>query len=341
MLRLLVWSAVIAAVPGSICEAQDRRAWSHEVRAWSAAEGVVRGAHEGEPFTELLPAWWVEGPADAAARLEVRVGDGREWSAWLTIAEHGQGLDSSALRRDGDVRIDVDVLVSEQPCTHAEWRVLTPEDSPLTVRGVWVTSTAESDAGSDDIRESEPSRATHLWDVPFRAQAEAGEGLAGRVCSPASVAMVMAAHGSEAALAEIAAEAFDPEFDLYGNWVRNTATAFRRGVPLIATRLGSWEAAAAALERGPIVISLPAFDVAALPEAGYSSASGHLLVLRGLDGAGNALVVDPAYGTREEAEREYPLERLGELWLEQKKGTAYITPERWGRAVSGEGPNAR
>lgn len=324
-LAVLMAAAALACAPSPAGGADGP--WSHALHTWTG-EGVgASGVCRAEPFTELLASWHVEGAPDAPARLEVRVGDARGWTPWLTVAEHGPGLAAlPAQRKHGPVRVDVDVLLSERPMTHAGWRVLVPAGSDARVRGVWLTTTAR--APEADPRGG-PAPASRVWDVPFVAQREAGEALGGRVCGPASTAMVMRAHGVERPLAQVAAAAYDPAFGIYGNWIRNTAATSREGVPLIATRLESWSALAAALERGPVVISLPPFDAESLPEAGYASVNGHLLVVRGLDGAGGVLVSDPAHRSREAGERVYPVDRLTRLWLGRKRGTAYVSPAAW------------
>jgi hypothetical protein len=163
--------------------------------------------------------------------------------------------------------------------------------------------------------------------VPHKAQRDGGEELGGRLCSPTAVAMVAASRGVDVPVADMAARVYDAEFDLYGNWVNNTLAASELGVPMHVTRIGSWEEAARFMRRGPIVISLPPFDERELTGAGYSSASGHLIVLHGFDGRGGVLVRDPAHGDEAEAARVYRRDELTRLWMIENKGTAYVLSE--------------
>jgi len=290
---------------------------------------VVYQGERIEPglFDEALVSWDLRVPRRGAARLEARVRHGEIWTEWMTLAFRGdREVDgfSEPLRRGASARVDVDVIVCESPADAVEWRIVTLGSGPVEFGSVWVTTTRIGvGGGGGSVRGgAEPELLDHA--VPHRAQADGGEGLDGRLCSPTAVAMVVASRGVDVTVAEMARRVHDDEFDLYGNWVNNTLAASELGVPMHVTRIGSWEEAAVFMRRGPIVISLPPFEERELPEAGYSSASGHLIVLHGFDGRGGVLVRDPAYGDESEAARVYRRDRLARLWLIENKGTAYV-----------------
>jgi hypothetical protein len=286
-----------------------------------------------EPFDAALLSWV------PAAGVEDRAWPGRElgWSGigfvlagwpWL-IDTRGDGappLADPAELLKARVHIDVDMIEFEKPQALLDVHVVHNAPRPR----VFATL---SRAGPEITPDDGLALSTRVWDVPFRRQADAGraigggpdgEPLAGRVCSPTAVAMVLAAKGVDVPVRAVCEAAYDPRHDVYGNWVRNTWAGSRLGVPMIVTRLSSWTALAEWLEHGPVVVSLPPFDGESLPEAGYVNPEGHLIVVRGLDGNGGVLVTDPAYGEQAKAERVYPVRALTELWLKGKLGTCYV-----------------
>lgn len=149
--------------------------------------------------------------------------------------------------------------------------------------------------------------------------------LAGRLCSPASLSMVLAFHGVECPVGDLAARVRDPDADLYGNWPRNIQAAYELGVPGILTRFNCWKAVADHLSRGqPIIASIRA-PRGVLRNAPYRELNGgHLIVLTGLDGRGGVLVNDPAAGTAEQGQCVYSMRDLTKAWMELGNGTAYV-----------------
>jgi hypothetical protein len=306
-----------------------------EVRSYPNGTGLWRDTLEpAEPFTAALLSWVPQPGVEETPWPGQKLG----WSGigfvlagspWLidTRGEDAPPLADPADLLKAKVTLDVDMIEFEQPQRVLDVHVLHNAPRPR----VFATL---SRPGPPITADDGLALTTRVWDVPFHAQAEAGTvpesqpgsgaSLAGRVCSPASIAMMLAARGVDVTVGQACALAYDPVHDLYGNWVRNTWAGSRLGVPMIVTRLNSWTQLAAWLEHGPVTISLPPFTSEQLPEAGYDNPSGHLIVVRGLDGSGGVLVTDPAHGTREKAQRTYPVTTLTELWLKQKKGTAYV-----------------
>lgn len=282
---------------------------------------------ETGPFDEALVSWDLRVSERGAARLEARVRHGETWTDWMALAFRGdrdvRGF-PAPVRAGARARVDVDVILCDGPADAIEWRIVTMGSGPVGFGSVWVTTTGLG-AGGALRKEPEPVAMDHA--VPHKAQRDAAEEAIGRLCSPTAVAMVMGSYGVDIPVVEMAARVYDDEFNLYGNWVNNTLAASELGVPMHVTRIGSWEDAARFMRRGPIVVSLPPFDERELTGAGYSSASGHLIVLHGFDGRGGVLVRDPAHGDEAESARVYRREELTRLWLIENKGTAYVLSE--------------
>ena len=160
--------------------------------------------------------------------------------------------------------------------------------------------------------------------VPLRSQKTERREIAGRICSPTSVSMVLAAYGSSIDVLSMANLAYDARHDLYGNWPRNVQAAFSSGTPGFVTRIGTWREVEDYLTLGwPLVISI-ATKSHELRGAPYPATDGHLVVIRGIDANGNVLVNDPAATTPEQAAVTYNRTDLEHVWLRRNLGTAYV-----------------
>lgn len=295
-----------------------------DARLHDNAPAIGSAIIESPPFDEALLSWDVRLGEGASAVLDAQVRRGGVWSAWLRIARRGPAVCEPPRREDPLARIDVDMIVCREPADAIRWRVLSC-GGPAEVRTVWVTTTGVG-LGEPLRDAAEPPAVAHP--VPHKAQREGGEELGGRLCSPTAVAMVVESRGVPAEVGEMAARVHDADFDLYGNWVNNTLAACEMGVPMCLTRIRDWTETEAFLREGPVIVSLPPFSRRQLEGAGYSSASGHLIVLTGFDGAGGVLVRDPAHADPAEAARVYRRDQLTRLWLVENKGTAYVLAPR-------------
>lgn len=279
---------------------------------------AASGTLESPLFDEAVLSWDIGLGEGASAVLDASVRSGGAWSGWLRVARRGPTVCEEPRREDGEARIDVDTVICGRPADAIRWRVVAC-GGPVRVRSVWVTTTGIG-RGGRVVTPGDLDPVVHA--VPHKAQRDGGADLGGRLCSPTSVAMVVESRGVPVAVGEMAERVYDADFDLYGNWVNNTLGASELGVPMRLTRIASWAEARSYLENGPMVISLRPFDERELAGAGYSSESGHLIVVAGLDGRGGAMVRDPAHA--DDSRRRYRMTQLTRLWLIGNKGTAYV-----------------
>jgi hypothetical protein len=117
---------------------------------------------------------------------------------------------------------------------------------------------------------------------------------------------------------------FDSAFDIYGNWILNTAQAAHELGPLwncFVTRLTYFGQILEQLHRGlPVIVSIQG----ELPGSVKPYDSGHLLVVRGYRAETNSvLCMDPAFPTDDSTHVEYALEDFVTAW-QRRHGLAYI-----------------
>jgi len=288
-------------------------------------------------FAEALVSWNIDVAQGSAASIDIRVRKGAFWSPWLRVGVVGDSsLCGPAIRKfedsgAGSGRIDVDFFVGDGSFDAAQVAVMAmaPEgyqgECPANVHrlGVCLSSATHSSRPiSSMVCASETLSISRS--VPFRSQRTPDPHLAGRLCSPTSVAMTLAYFDRDRPVSEIASRAYDSEFDLYGNWPRNVQAAWELGVPGYLTRFNDWTAVSRQLESGPIVASIRA-PRGVLNNAPYKSLDeGHLIVLTGLDGRGGVFVNDPAAGSAEQGQRVYSMHDLTTAWMSLGSGTAYI-----------------
>lgn len=292
-------------------------------------------------FREVLPSWNIDVPSGCFALVEVRVRrqDGGRWSPWLFVGEWGDHLEFASRTRSlvttfGGGRVATDMVRADVALDGAQLRVCSFA-SAHDVAGVHPAvavrrATLCLSAGRVPIEALERGagvRAPLALDVPFRSQRGQEPDIAGRVCSPTSVAMVLQYHGIDVAVDEVARRAFDPRHDIYGNWPRNVQAAWTLGVAGHLARFDDWRAVADCFERGlPLVVSI-GVEPGELTGAPYTQTSGHLIVLRGFDAAGDLLVNDPAAVNGQQGQVVYARGELERVWL-ARGGTAYVFEPR-------------
>ncbi|MCC6358382.1 MAG: C39 family peptidase [Phycisphaerales bacterium] len=289
-------------------------------------------------FNELVLSWNVATPSGAGFCVEARVGRRADgfWSPWLYFGDWGAPPPSpEKCVKFAEGSINVDYFVSEQRFDRLQYRVRAAGIGSGSLLLDRLAICASDTSGLPDSWRPPPpvdlrprpdaARWQRRLDVPWRSQKTEKPEIAGRICSPTSVSMVLEYRGIRRSTADVAAACFDPAHDIYGNWPRNVQAAYDLGAPGYLARFSDWDAVRRLIAAGqPLIISIRVPAEGDLPGAPYKTTDGHLLVLVGFDGAGSAEVNDPAAVDATSGQVRYRMCDLEKVWMKNTGGLAYV-----------------
>jgi hypothetical protein len=135
--------------------------------------------------------------------------------------------------------------------------------------------------------------------------------------------MVMSYRGVDQPTATLARVVYDEDNEIYGNWARAVQGAHTFGVPGYLMRFGDWDSVKRCIADGYPVIASVRIKKGQLSNEPERVSTGHLLVITGFDGNGNAHVNDPGVSSEQRGVTRHPLEDLAGIWLAHG-GVGYI-----------------
>jgi hypothetical protein len=268
----------------------------------------------------LVPAFAVLRRFDFSLRFELSVLAGGEWSPWVATTTLGAAEFPSAAAAVPALGVDIDVFQTPAPAERVRLRLRLRADDPETLLAApWLLTLSACDLGP--LERAGPAGAARLA-VPALSQMAEGGPHAARICSPASMAMVLAYLGAGDDVRRLAAEMFHPTLDRYGVWPAAIRAAGRRGVLGYLLRFPDWTSAAWCLAQGLPIIASVRYAAGELGGAAIAETPGHLVVLTGYED-GDVLVNDPAATETATVPRRYRREDLTRVWLE-RAGVGYV-----------------
>lgn len=269
----------------------------------------------------LLPAFSSLSATGYSLRFELAVLAGDAWSPWVSTVTIGPARFAPLTAEVPGLRADVDVFTVAPPAEQVRMRLrLRADDIESLLAGPWLLTLSASDLAPTEPA-AEPISSARL-PVPALSQMREGGALGSRVCSPTSVAMVLAYLGAPESVTRLAAEMFHPALDIYGVWPAGICAAGRRGVLGYLLRFPDWAGARWCLDRGLPIVASVRYAEGELSGAAVAETPGHLLVLTGYEGE-DVLVNDPAAPDTATVPRRYRLAQLTRVWLE-RTGVGYV-----------------
>ncbi len=279
------------------------------------------------PFDELILSWNGFRPKEGFWSFSISLYKGI-WSEFIPLADWGYELQKTFSHNpfDSFAKSYQDVaIVKEGFSTGYRIQVLAKEGATLDL------------LQSVTVSFGRPSELTvkPLFDLPSvllsgvhpTSQQILQHPRAKDLCSPTSTSAAINFLLKERKVNPVhfASQSRDQSFDIYGNWILNTAAAFEAlngQYHTFVARLPDFGALHAQLIKGfPVVVSVRG----PLLGAPLPYANGHLILVQGYDReARRVLCMDPAYPTDEQTISSYPLEDFLTCWTERRKNLSYI-----------------
>jgi Peptidase_C39 like family len=233
------------------------------------------------PIREAVVSWNAR-ELEGAIELRVNAQDGRT-SAWMPYVAFDSDRRASLDGRDTFVRLETDVMRSDVDLVAVGVRSRGPVDA------VFIST---PDYGAQSTIVALP--ALELA-VPPASQYHAAYPDERNWCAPTCLAMLLAYRGYPVDVPVVVREVFDARYGGTGNWAFNAAFAARLGFRAAALHLRDLAHAHAFLADDlPLALSI-SWDPGELAGAPLERSAGHIVVLRGIDENGDAMVNDPAH----------------------------------------------
>ena len=212
------------------------------------------------------------------------------------------GPETSAARPEARIDVPVDYFCPKQSLDSAFLRIELGTHAPpqrflavISVRPRIIEAPVPANLPSID------------WPLAPISQLDAPARIRTAVCSPTAVAMVVGAEPEATRRG-----AWHEPSRLFGVWPQNIWIAARSGSAAAIEAASCWNDVLPFLERGPVVASIR-FAKGELAGAPLQATAGHMVVVRGVDGA-EVIVNDPA-APRATVERRYRLDEFTRAWM--------------------------
>lgn len=290
--------------------------------------GQTQGSYESEvfylpDFVDVVASWNCATSQGTFVEMLIKVRMGGVWSQWFSYGQwsgSGRNLGSIKGQKDGIAVLEEDLLKIHAGCADALQYKLNLSRESAGMASPEVRLAAFSWTPSQLAQDNYTSAEIAL-DVAPRAQLSVPE-IGNKICSPTSLATVMAYHGHVEDTEQVAAGARDNGAGIYGNWSYNVAYASEQGFTAWVQRCDSMEDVKYYLAQGlPIIASVRLAAKEDLEGALMAYPGGHLLVITGLtrkDGQDYVLVNDPAAHRPEEVPRRYRLDQFNKAWSRKR-----------------------
>jgi len=323
---------VLDEAKGTVHLASDEKTGAY------AVQGRYTTAAMMADFTirEVIPSWNILTPAGTAYLVELRISsDGSSWSPWFHMGRWGSKIpgakpEKKVLKNEWGA-VKVDYFSPQKDCRFLQWRVtfhsVKGKGTPAMALFSCAVSSESGDRGISLRRPPEKKIDKALWKktlpVPYRSQGSEDSSIAGEICSPTSISMVMDYWGVKKATADMARLIYDPDYKMYGMWWRGVQGASQYGLEGWVQYFRNWEDVKSWIAAGQPVIACISFDAGTLGGSMTPASDGHVIVIAGFDEKGNPVCNDPAGKDEESGIVAYDSGELAKAWFD-KGGVGYI-----------------
>lgn len=279
------------------------------------------------PFDELIISWDAKRPLNGSYLIQVSLLMS-EWSPWLDYAFWGaydQYTFKKCLSNLG-IQVYQDAVEILQDNKASGFRIRIIANENVSLDGFRTLHISAIDRNTHTVNFIPSENVSVNLKVNGLSQIALSDERHLRLCSPTSTTAVINFLSGTLALSpiEFANSVVDSAFDIYGNWILNTAQASHvlgKSWHCFAARLTTFNQIIDQLMKGyPVVVSIRGpLRGSALP---YES--GHLVVVTGYDSESQEVFcMDPAFPTDDLTHVKYSLNEFLTAWG-RRQGIAYI-----------------
>lgn len=275
------------------------------------------------PFDELIVSWSAARPQKGHYAIAVSLLT-NEWSPWLDYAHWGSAGQFTFSQGNGACQTFQDIIDVLNGEKATGFKVRIKAEAGATLEHFRMVHSSLSNSKEHTI-----SQGKGLFDeihlkVPGLSQMRIPHERHRSFCSPTSMTSVInylcpALQLSPLSFAE---HVKDTAFDIYGNWIFNTAQASHllgADWNCFAARLTSFDQILEQLQKGyPVIVSVKG----PLEGSAEHYESGHLMVIIGYNGQ-MVHCMDPAFSSNEQTHVSYALEDFLSAWS-RRRGLAYL-----------------
>jgi len=275
-----------------------------------------------EPFNELILSWNGYRPPQGRWVFYVSLYNG-SWSPYIKYAEWGAASQKTFQRSLSNISTHQDVIAPQKGYATG-FRYVVKSEEGASLNTLHNISIFCRDTALFEIKPPQNLSSICLERVFPHSQMALSHPRHRDLCSPTSTtaAINFLLKKKEVNPLEIAQKVHDSEFDIYGNWILNTAAAYEAlggNYQTFVARLPDFTFVHQQLIKAlPVIVSVKG----PLPGAPLPYERGHLILLIGYSD-GQVLCMDPAFNTDAETLISYPLEPFLEAWG-ARRNLAYL-----------------
>ncbi|SKC38784.1 C39 family peptidase [Maledivibacter halophilus] len=275
-------------------------------------------------FRELIASWNACTVLQSQVELKIRIKKNNKWSPWFSWGKWSVNNNRRSISNQknefGKVDDELLVVLGNEAANGFQYKViLTRENTQINSPEVKLIA-ASLKLCNENLNllefESKEKWLKEL-NVPQRAQLHIPK-IGDSICSPTSVAMVMAYYGYNYDTEYVASHVKDNGLGIYGNWTFNTAFAGSTDLYGYVAKIETVDRIKKMISMDiPAVVSIRTKSIKELQGTIMPYPSGHLIVIRGFkikDGNEYVIVNDPAEYKKENVRREYKIDEFKKVW---------------------------
>jgi hypothetical protein len=280
-----------------------------------------------EPFNELIVSWDAERPSEGTLIFFISTLKD-QWSDWLPYAEwgadHQRTFDETT--SDGEYRTFQDGYTVKNGQYGQGFRIKVVHSNGLYIKELRCIHVCAY--RNEHLPFPSSHTTTKTTNIPLEglSQTALDNPHHARLCSPTSVTAVLRylKQSKKIDPSDFSKKVYDPFFDIYGNWIFNTAEASN----MLGSNWSCWvqkinhfdEVCNYLKQDCPVIISIRS----PLSGEAYPYKTGHIIVIKGFDPqTRKVFCMDPAFPTDGETLVSYDLDDLMAAWA-RRGFIAYI-----------------